>query len=498
VRAAVASSSRLRLACLLTVPALGLALELAALPGAAGALRADPGPILVLALLTLLAAVVPLDLRAGRSASALDAANMAQPFAFAMLLGWGAASAVVVTGAGAALAGLARRWRPRAVLLGSAPLALAPAAAGATLALLGVERGAGAAEPPALLAAMVVFLLVGAAVRAVRPLLAGGHGRPAWRPGPDTWTSVLLLGLAPVVAVVAERERALTPLLLLPVVAVGLAGRRALQAERQHELAEREQARARAAAEAMLATVSHELRAPLTVVLGSLDSLSNHDGALGAEDRRELVTLASRQGRRLKRLVEQLMLAAQVENGMAGEDAREAGRRAVVDAVAMMREAGATTELCHPDRRVRLKLGGPLPVRVAPEALLQVLTNLLDNAAKYSPQGTPIRMEASRRGGQAVIAVEDAGPGVPEAERERIFERFSQLEAGAGHRAGGIGLGLYIARQLARAHGGDLVLAEAGGLDGAPDPRGARFELCLPLADEDAARVRYVAGAQRQ
>jgi signal transduction histidine kinase len=176
----------------------------------------------------------------------------------------------------------------------------------------------------------------------------------------------------------------------------------------------------------------------------------------------------------------------------------------------MMREAGATTELCHPDRRVRLELGGPLPVRAAPEALLQVLTNLLDNAAKYSPHGTPIRMEASRRGGQAVIAVEDAGPGVPEAERERIFERFSQLEAGAGHRAGGIGLGLYIARQLARAQGGDLVVTEAGGLDGAPERRpaaaggegpehrGARFELRLPLAEEDAARVRYVAGSRRQ
>ena len=56
----------------------------------------------------------------------------------------------------------------------------------------------------------------------------------------------------------------------------------------------------------------------------------------------------------------------------------------------------------------------------------QVLTNLLDNAAKYSPKGSPIRLQASRRAGQAVIAVEDAGPGVPLAERERIFERWSQ------------------------------------------------------------------------
>jgi len=512
VRAAVASSSRWRLAYLLIIPTLGGGLELAALPGAARALRADPAPLLTLALLALLAGLAPLDVRAGRTPNAFDPATMAQPFAFAVLLGWGTSSGVVVTGATAALAGLARRRPPRTVLLTSAPLALAPAAAGTTWTLLGAPHSASVAELPALLAAGLVFLLVGAALRRIEVLVgARERERPAGMAGLDTWTSVLLLGLAPVVVVVAERYLALTPLLLLPVVAVDLAGRRAIQAERQHELAERELARAKAAAEAMLASVSHELRAPLTVVLGSLDTLARRDGTLGGEDRRELVAMAIRQGRRLKRLVEQLMLAAQVENGKVGQGALEPGRRAVVDAVALMREAGATTELCHPDRRVRLELGGPLPVRAAPEALLQVLTNLLDNAAKYSPHGTPIRLEAYRRGGQAVIAVEDAGPGVPDAERERIFERFSQLDSSAGHRAGGIGLGLYIARQLARAQGGDLVLVEAAGREAAagrhrgaggepapPERHGARFELCLPLAEEDAARIRYVAGAQRQ
>ncbi|HEX9343206.1 MAG TPA: ATP-binding protein, partial [Actinomycetota bacterium] len=115
----------------------------------------------------------------------------------------------------------------------------------------------------------------------------------------------------------------------------------------------------------------------------------------------------------------------------------------------------------------------------------QVLTNLLDNAVKYSPDGAPIRIEARRDAGQAVLAVEDAGPGVPAADRERIFERFARLEQGEAHRAGGVGLGLWIARQLARNLGGDLLLAPPSRPDG-----GARFELRLPL-------VQNVLGTER-
>jgi signal transduction histidine kinase len=77
-----------------------------------------------------------------------------------------------------------------------------------------------------------------------------------------------------------------------------------------------------------------------------------------------------------------------------------------------------------------------------------------------------------------VLAVEDNGPGVPEADRERIFERFTQLDSGATRQAGGIGLGLYIARQLAQAQGGELRAA-----DPTPPGTGARFELRLPMAE---------------
>ena len=107
-----------------------------------------------------------------------------------------------------------------------------------------------------------------------------------------------------------------------------------------------------------------------------------------------------------------------------------------------------------------------------------MLGNLLDNAAKYAPDQAPIRVQARRVGVLAVVAVEDSGPGVPPTDRERIFERFIMLDSGATRQAGGVGLGLYIARQLAQAQGGELLSA-----DPTPPGTGARFELRLPLAE---------------
>ncbi|HEX8133599.1 MAG TPA: ATP-binding protein, partial [Actinomycetes bacterium] len=157
----------------------------------------------------------------------------------------------------------------------------------------------------------------------------------------------------------------------------------------------------------------------------------------------------------------------------------EPGERPAVDAAVQAGQAAAAAKVSHPHRSVVLDANAALPVRAAPEALLQVLGNLLDNAAKYSPDHAPIRLEAGRAGTLAVLAVEDAGPGVPAPERDRIFERFTQLDSGATRRAGGVGLGLYIARQLAQAQGGELLVGER-----TRPGAGARFELRLPLAEE--------------
>ncbi|HEV8649492.1 MAG TPA: HAMP domain-containing sensor histidine kinase [Actinomycetes bacterium] len=224
----------------------------------------------------------------------------------------------------------------------------------------------------------------------------------------------------------------------------------------------------------LLAIVSHELRTPLTAILGTLTALAGRDRHLTPAERDELLSIANRQGERLKRLIDQLLLASRLEE----EAADPVEARPLVEAGELVRQTGRAVQLCHPDRDIVIAVrASPLPVRAAPEAVSQVVTNLLDNAAKYSPEGTPIRLEAASTGGLVVISVTDAGAGVPPGDRDRIFERFAQLDAGATRRAGGIGLGLWIARQLARAHEGELLVAEeaAGG--------GARFELRLPRAE---------------
>ena len=127
---------------------------------------------------------------------------------------------------------------------------------------------------------------------------------------------------------------------------------------------------------------------------------------------------------------------------------------------------------------MRVRCDAALPVRLAPDAVLQILGNLVDNACKYGPEDRPVWLVGERDGAQVVLAVEDDGAGVPPTERERVFERFTRLEPGRG-----LGLGLYIARQLARAQGGDLFAADAR------VAAGARFELRLPLR-EPAAQPR--------
>ena len=487
------------------VAVLGLGVLLLAAPTAARAAEVSPGPVLVLVLLVLAAELMPIELD-GPGGSPVnrdsrDATTMSQPFAFALVLGWGVAAGVVALGLCSALADLLGGKAARKILFNSAQLALSLGAAGGVYELLGGDRGRGTVGLAAFAAAALTFFVVNNAL--VEAVFIFADGGPAWDEarqgvGVRAWTSSMLLGMAPIVTVVAERSLELVPILALPTAAVYLTCRGAIRADRDRVLAEAAAARATAmAAEQarlvegeqalirrlqesdrlkrdLLATVSHELKTPLTVILGTLGTLSTRGAALDPAERREFVDMAVRQGTRLKDLIEQLLLAARFE-----QTGREQVERQLVDAAEVAREAGLAAGVCHPDRRIEVAVGGTLPVRAASRALLQVLGNLLDNAAKYSPDGTPIRLEASRAGALAVLAVEDAGPGVPRPERDRIFERFTQLDSGATRRAGGVGLGLYIARQLAQAQGGELLVGEP-----TRPGAGARFELRLPLAEE--------------
>jgi signal transduction histidine kinase len=485
----------------------GLAWLAAAAPAAARAAARDPAPVLVLGALVLAAELMPLEL--GRPGTR-DSTTMSQPFAFALVLGWGTPAGVVALGVCSALADLAGGKAARKVLFNSAQLAIALGTAGAVYGLAGGhpfppgDHPGGPPDPPVSLpafaaAALAFFVVNNLLVEAVLVLAGGAPALDRVRQGVGlrAWVSAMLLGMAPVVTVVARTSLGLVPVLGLTTAAVYLACRGTIRADRERARAEAvaDQARAAAAEQKrlvegeqalirqlqesdrhkrdLLATVSHELKTPLTVILGTLGTLSRRGTVLEPAERREFVDMAVRQGTRLKELIEQLLLAARFEQATA-----EPAERPLVDAVALAGDALAGARVAHPGRELVLHTGEPLPVRASPEAVLQVLGNLLDNAAKYAPDLGPVRLEATRYGPLAVLAVEDTGPGVPGPDRERIFERFTQLDSGATRRAGGVGLGLYIARRLAHDQDGEL-LATDPTLPGT----GARFELRLPLAE---------------
>jgi signal transduction histidine kinase len=221
----------------------------------------------------------------------------------------------------------------------------------------------------------------------------------------------------------------------------------------------------------VLAVVAHELRRPLTALLGAIATLQQRGPTLSVLQQRELLGMAGRQGEQLQRLLDQLLAAAGLDRGLA-----RLGRRSLVDAAALAAEAGRAARLAHPTHRIAIKVAGPLLVRVDPLAVARILGNLLDNAATHSPSGGPIWLSASRDGTTAVLAVRDRGRGIPPDQRERVFERFARGDQPIASPGGGLGLGLYIARWLARANHGELRLTDP------PHGRGARFELRLPLA----------------
>jgi signal transduction histidine kinase len=438
-------------------------------------------------------------------------ATTAETFAFAILLGWGTRAAVFALVLGVLVADLLRRAAPEKVLFNIGQYVLVMALAGGLYGALGGGRPFTATQLPAFAAAALVFFLGNLVLVTVVTTLAYGRNlvsdlKDCLRV--EALPFGMVFGMAPVVLVVAQAEVALLPLLLLPTLAVWVALKTTVQADERRATAEEAASQAKAVADEqarlaaiehalveklqesdrlkddLLAAVSHELRTPLAGMLGALATLSAREGQLTDPQRQELIGMAVRQGDRLKLQIEQLLLAARLERS-----GQEPAERPVVDAAAVARDAVAAARAAYPARQIVLDAGQVLPVRAVPEAVLQVLGDLLDNAAKHAPDRAPIRVEARRVGGLAVVAVEDSGPGVPPAERERIFERFTQLDSGATRLAGGVGLGLYIARQLARAQGGDLLVTDARVAGG------ARFELRLPLREPAAQPRSNLGGA---
>ena len=246
------------------------------------------------------------------------------------------------------------------------------------------------------------------------------------------------------------------------------------ESERQRLLAERLRQIDRMKDE-FLANTSHELRTPLNGIIGLAESLL--DGATGelqASTRANLFMVAS-SGRRLARLVDDILDFAKLKNHQLDLDEKAVALRELVEIVLTLSEPLVA------ERELVLENAVPAdlpPVLGDENRLQQILHNLVGNAIKFTESGT-VRVEARQLVGWTEVAIADTGPGIPPEESERIFESFEQLDASTARRHGGTGLGLTITRRLVELHGGTIGVTSAVG-------EGSRFTFTLPLADESA------------
>jgi signal transduction histidine kinase len=215
----------------------------------------------------------------------------------------------------------------------------------------------------------------------------------------------------------------------------------------------------------LIANVSHELRTPLSALQATLENVV--DGVATRDDLAFEAMLAQTQ--RLGRLVSQLLDLSRLESGATARAVAPVDVAAVLDDVAT--EAG----ISHPHVDVVVDIGqaNGLTIRGDAERLHQVVANLVDNAARYGPDGHPVDVRARSGPERVAIEVADQGPGIPDDELTRVFERFHRTDEARSADAGGTGLGLAIARWIVELHHGSIRATHN-------DPTGCRMVVELP------------------
>lgn len=225
------------------------------------------------------------------------------------------------------------------------------------------------------------------------------------------------------------------------------------------------------------ATIAHELRTPLTAIRTCAGLLMSVDSDPTPEQRRTLVETIERNADRMQRVVGDILDLARFRTGSIALQRRR------FDMVAMARDAIASLQPLAAGRDLTVHLVAPAdPVLVFGDhrRLEQALVNLLSNALRFSPDGGQVGVEVAERDRSVELTVRDAGPGIPEADRPRLFERFFVGRADRGGPRDGVGLGLPTALAIAQAHGGRIdVESEPGG--------GSTFRLIVPIDGPDDA-----------
>ncbi|MGO4198057.1 DUF4118 domain-containing protein [Rhizobium sp. YAF28] len=255
-----------------------------------------------------------------------------------------------------------------------------------------------------------------------------------------------------------------------------LADQAALAIERVQLVADVDRAKLAAEADrlrsALLTSISHDLKTPLAAILGASGTLRDYFDSMPAEDRTDLLSTVVDESERLNRFIANLLDMTKIESGAmepnyalhyTGDIAGSALRR-------------ATKILDH--HRTEMTIAADLPmVRVDPVLFEQVLFNLLDNAAKYAPEGSVIRIEGWADADNVVVQVSDEGPGIPPADLTRVFDTFYRVRKGDQVRAG-TGLGLSICRGFIEAMGGTITAGNR------TDRSGAVFTIRLPKPND--------------
>jgi len=225
----------------------------------------------------------------------------------------------------------------------------------------------------------------------------------------------------------------------------------------------------------LLAAVSHDLRTPLTSLVGTAETLARHHPELPPAVRDQLHGLTV-QARRMHAMVGNILDMARLQSGDAPLHREwQSIEELVGSALAYMREAIGR-------RHVTVGRLSALPLVECDGVLIErVLCNLLENAIKYTPENSAIHIDAEIRGNQLATLVTDDGPGVPPAAASRIFDKFARGKRESS--TSGVGLGLAVCQAIIRAHGGDIRLETA------PGGRGARFAFTLPLGTPPAVHI---------
>jgi two-component system sensor histidine kinase KdpD len=215
--------------------------------------------------------------------------------------------------------------------------------------------------------------------------------------------------------------------------------------------------------------VTHDLKAPLTSILGYVRLLLELGEAASVEQAQQFAEVIERQGRRMLDMIEQLVVASSVDEGapVLSREAIDLGK-VVGEQVGLLRGLVGS-------RHVDVTIPNGLPTVYGDRgAIEQILSNLMDNAVKYSPEGSPIEVRVQPTADEVMVSVADKGPGIPGDLLPHVFERFRRGDVAV---SGSVGLGLFIVRSLTQGHGGRVWVENV-------DDGGTKVTFTLPLRRE--------------